>query len=182
MCAGHEDFIDHVVLDGGHAADSHAAAVLSLECVAAHTLDITHPGHRHDNILIGDQILVGQLIVKSDLCAALIAVFVADQDDLFADDAEQLVVITENRLVLGDPCEKFFVLVLDLLPLQSGQGAQAHLDDRVRLNIGKIKAFHEFGFRNLDIFRTADDLDDFIDVIEGDQQTFQDMTAVLRLL
>ena len=58
------------------------------------------------------------------------------------------------------------------MAFQPGQAAKTHLEDRRGLRLGKVEAF----LQTLGCFAvglgTADDLDNFIDVIKGNEQAF----------
>ena len=67
---------DVVVVDRAHTLDAFASAVLSLEVVGIHALDISLVRHGYNNVLISDEILILQLrVVIYYLGSPVVAVF-----------------------------------------------------------------------------------------------------------
>ena len=90
----HQKVFDVVVLDGLHPLNAAPAAVLAAEIVHAHPLDIAKLCHRNNRIRHRNHICHGQIhLVITDRGPSFIAVFVGNQQDFFADDAEQLFLI-----------------------------------------------------------------------------------------
>ena len=182
MIRRHEDIRDEIFIDGLHALDASAAAVLAAEVVRAHALDISEIRHGDDDIVIRDQILGFEFIVHAETRAAVIAVLVGDHIDLVADHTQQLLLVGKNALVVGDLFLEILVLRLQLTPFQTGQGAETHVDDRLGLGIGKSEGCHQLLLRDGHRLAGADDADDLFNVIKGDQQAFQNMGPFLCLV
>ena len=88
MGLSQKQVFDVIFIDRLHALDSLTAAVLVLEIVDAHALDVAKLGHRHDGILIRNQILHGHIkLVKANGSLTVIAVLVRDHKDFLADHA-----------------------------------------------------------------------------------------------
>ena len=87
VIGGHQKVLDEVLLDGLHSLDPLAAPVLALEVVHGHPLDIAQVGHGDHCVVVGDQILHGNVVIKADLCPAVIPVFVRDHQKLLPDHA-----------------------------------------------------------------------------------------------
>ena len=90
--------------------------------------------------------------------------------------------VGEDVLQLGDQLDHREVLVLDLLALERGQPSKLHLEDRVRLDLREREALHQVVARVLDVRRLADGADDRVEVVEGDLQSFEDVSPIARLL
>ena len=74
------------------------------------------------------------------------------------------------------------VLVLELLALEAGQAAEAHVDDRLGLAVGQGELGAQRSvFASSRVRRAADDLDDLDRCCRRDPQTFDDVLALLRL-
>ena len=73
------------------------------------------------------------------------------------------------------------VLVLDLLALEADQRAQAHVDDRLRLDVGEAEPRGEFRLGFVGRLARANDLDDFVDVVERDAVAFEQVRALFGL-
>ena len=81
----HEKIFDEVLIDGLHSLDSLSAAILALEIVHGHSLDVSKIGHRNYSVIVGDQVFHGHIIFKADLCPSVVTVFLGDHKDLFLD-------------------------------------------------------------------------------------------------
>ena len=81
----HEKILDEVLIDGLHSLDSLSAAVLALEIVHGHSLDVSKIGHGNYSVIVGDQVFHGHIIVEADLCPSVIPVLFGYHKDLFFD-------------------------------------------------------------------------------------------------
>ena len=93
----HQKLLDVVVLDGLHALDSLAAAVLAAEVVNGHTFDIAQFRHGDDSILARNQILHREIVlIKADGSSSVIAVFFGYGQNLPADNAKKHLAVCED--------------------------------------------------------------------------------------
>ena len=79
---------------------------------------------------------------------------------------------------MGDGLQQLGVLLEDLLPLQSGEPAKLHVQDRLRLDLGEAEADHEVRHGHVGRRGASDGLDHLIQVIEGDLETLQDVGPI----
>ena len=143
MGCGHQQIFDIIFLDGLHSLDSLAAAILALEIIAGHSLNIAKIGHGHNNIIIRDQILRRHIVfIISDGGPAVISVFISDEGELFFDNAKKFLFICQNCFQLSNLCLQIFVFIFQLLAFQTGQSTQTHVYDGLCLCIRKIKTLH----------------------------------------
>ena len=84
-------------------------------------------------------------------------------------------------VVPGDLLAQLRELVLDLVALEAGQAAQAHLEDRVGLDLREAEALDEAGLGLGVVVARADDLDDLVDVVQRDDVALEDVGALLGL-
>ena len=82
---------------------------------------------------------------------------------------------------LADPLHQVFVLVADLVRLERGEAGEAHVEDRLRLQLGELEALDQAVAGGLGVARAADQLDHRVEVVERDQQPLEDVGARLRL-
>ena len=87
---------------------------------------------------------------------------------------EDLLQARDELLHLGE-------LVQDLLALEAGEALELHLEDRLRLELGEAEARDEALARRVAVRRLLDELDDLVDVVEGDLEPEQDVLALARL-
>ena len=59
--------------------------------------------------------------------------------------------------------------------LQSSEGAQSHVDDFTCLNLIEVETHHEVVHRLLWIFGSTDDVYHFVNVVAGNDETFEDV-------
>ena len=138
---GHKQVLHEVGVLQVHAL--HALAAALLLAVGAHrqALDVAGLGHGDDHVLLGDEVFpLDVLRFASDAGAAGIAVLLLDLQQFVLDDLLQQALVGQDALVVGDLLAQLGQLFLDLLALQSGQAAQAHLQDGVGLLLGEPKA------------------------------------------
>ena len=167
------------VRDSDHAA---AAAVLRAERVDRDALDVAADGHGDDDLGVGDDVFDRKLAFERlDRGPARIADPLLDVERLVANHAEHPLLRREQIGEVGDRREQRVVLVLDLLPLESGERAQTHVDDRRSLHVGEAETRAEVRARVLDGLAAAHDRDDLIDVVECDAEAFEQVGALLRL-
>ena len=81
---------------------------------------------------------------------------------------------------VGDLLLQLLVLRLQLLPVQPLQGLQAHVQNGLGLHVVQPEAAHQVLLGV--VIAGADDADDLVDVVLGDEQTLQQMGALLGLL
>ena len=122
------------------------SAALCLICVGRHSLDVSEVCQRDRDILFIDQCLFIELaLVCNDLGAARVSPLALDLEQLVFDDAHQLVLVCEQALVVRDLLEE-----LEALEAES-------------------EGSHQF-FLGVVVCR-ADGRDDFVDVVERDDQS-----------
>ena len=174
---GDEQVLDRVLLAGDVADDPLAAAVLAAVGRDGLALDVAAAADRDDDVLVGDQVLVGHLPVGvvDDPGPSLAGVLPLELAELLLDDPEDPARVGQDVLELGDELDDREVLVLDLLALERRQPGQAHVEDRLGLQLGQLEPAHEVVAGGLDVGRLADRLDDPIEVVEGDLEALEDV-------
>ena len=138
----HEEVLDDVlfleVRNPDHAA---AAAILRAERVDRDALDVPTDRDGDDDFRVLDDVFDREFALERfDRCLAFVSEALADVFGLGFHDAQQAPFAREDVLQLGDRLEQLRVLVLDLLALEAGERAQAHVDDRVGLDITETEA------------------------------------------
>src|SRR3954452_8024492 len=140
--AGNEQVLDSILLDRLRADDALAAADLAAISGQWLALDVAARRDRDDDVLVRDQVLVGQLTVRIalDSCQSDAGVLRRELAQLVLDDREDTRRVRKDVLELGDELDRGEVLVLDLLALERCQTAQLHLEDGVGLNLTQLEA------------------------------------------
>ena len=154
-----------------------------MEIIESHALDVSETGKCNDRILSRNQRLVAEILrIKLDGCSPLVAVFVPDENDLIANDAQKNLLVTEDCFVLGNLLLQLVILLLQFLSFQTGKSTQTHIHDGLSLRFRKCKGFDEAfsGFRH--VFGRADDPDDLVNDIQRLQQALQNVGSFSRLV
>ena len=169
---------------GGHADQPLAAARLATIDRDGGALDVAAAGDGDEDVLVLDQVFDVELFIHAgqDLRPPRVAVLLLQLGQIFLDQLENLAVILQQALQVGDMGGDLGVLVLDLLPLQRSQPAQLHIEDGRGLNLGQAEARHQLAAGVVGVGRLANGLDDLIEVADGDEQAGQDMLAALGLV
>ncbi len=179
---GDEQVNDALLLLGLHPQQPLATAVLLLVGVERQPLDVAVAGDHDDHLLIGYEVLDVQLpVVDEDLGLAVITVALPHLQQLALDDGHDLADVGQDLLEPADRLLELGVLLAQLLDLQSGEGAQAHLQDGLGLDIVQLEALHEPEARLLAVGRSPDDADGVIDGVDGPDQADQYVMPLLRL-
>ncbi len=119
-------------------------------------------------------------IGKSDLCSPRVTIFFFDLRQLQLDDLFPSFFPGENIFQVFNGLQQSFVLLFYFKSLQSDEALQAHFQDGLGLQIAQAETAHQAGVRLFDRLRIADQLDDFIEVIQRDQQSFEDVRPFFR--
>ena len=136
MSSCHQKILNIVIVDLLNALDAASAAVLDLEVVHCHSLDVSERSHRYDCIDIRDQIFssdVGKILI--DLASSVVAELFCNDIDLILDDKKKFIVVREDRFEFSYSGKEFLMLLLQFLSFQTCQSAQTHIYDRLGLNI-----------------------------------------------
>ncbi len=89
--------------------------------------------------------------------------------------------VGEDRAELGDAFLEIGVLLLDPLALEAGEALKAKVEDRLRLDLCELETLLQAGTRFVGVGRSADERDDFVEVVEGSEVALEDVGALLRL-
>src|SRR5690606_34873854 len=180
--AAHQQLgVEVVVLD---ALVLGAAPAARLAAVAGErrALDVAAVGERDDHLLLGDQVVLGDVVVQvGDGGAARVVERLLLGDELGADHALELLVLGEDQLEARDLLLQLAVLLLDLLALQAREALQAHVEHGLRLRLGEAELAHEAVARLGAVLRGADQLDHGVEVVEGDEVALEDVRPLARL-
>ena len=199
---------DHEVVDGvflargsaGHAAPAPALQPVRLQRDALHVAAV---GDGDDDLLVRDEVLVGDLVDgwSEDLRTAVVAVVRHELAAVVLDQRVDLPGVREQVLEVRDLLHELGVLVHDALLLKRGEAAQLHVENRLRLPIGQVErldagsvgcegghgrpvefAAHQHRLRRVGGLRVADHGDDLVEAVDGLEQAIEHVGAVLRLL
>ena len=158
------------------------AAAGGLELTHRHPLEVAGLREQHDGALVGNQIDVLKPATEiEDFSAPRRLVAIAQLSQFGLDKTEHPFPAPEDVLVVRDLGDKVLVLQTDLVGLQRREPAQLHLQDGVRLDLGEAVAILQLLAGHGCVGCRPDQRDDRIQLIEGQQQTQQDVIPFLGL-
>ncbi len=88
--------------------------------------------------------------------------------------------ISEQGAELRDALLQIGVLVLDALALETREGAQTEVEDRLRLDLGELEALHQRRTRGIRVIRGPDERDDLVEVVERDEVALEHVRTLER--
>ena len=116
-----------------------------------------------------------------DLRAALVTVLLLDLQRFVLDDLHAKTLIGEHRAQVVDQLHQLGMLIADLVALETGEPLQAHIQDGLRLDLAQPELFHEAVPGLIGGLAGADQPDHRVQMVQCDEQTLEDMGALLRL-
>ena len=181
MGGGGEHIHHCILLPGGDALFAHTALALGGIFADGSALDVPVGGEGKDAFLLLDQVLDVDLVLHIlNLRLAVVAVLVGDGLQLLLQDGLYQILIPQHPQIIGDFLLQLLILVLELFPVQPLQSLQAHIQNGLSLDVVQAKALHQV-FLGI-VIAGADDMDDLVNVVLGNQQTLQQMGPLLSLL
>ena len=175
--------LDLVLFLEVHAGHADAAALLLAVGGDGQPLDVAGLGDGDRHLLFGDEILeVDLALVRHDVGAAVVVVETPDLGKLGLDDAEDGVLVAEQRAQVADAGEQAGVLFLDLVALEAGELLEPQVEDGLSLRSRELEGVDERVARRLAVGSVADDADDLVEIVEGDEQALEDVGPRLGLV
>ncbi len=145
-------------------------------------LDVAGGGQRDHHLLVGDHVLdIDLALGEGDLGAALVAVLLGQLAELLADDPVDQALVAEDLAQRLDLRHQLGVLLADLVRLEAGEALQAHVEDRLGLDLGQPELIDEAGAGDVRIGRGADQRDHGVEVVERDEDALEHVGAGLGL-
>ena len=179
---GRIDVLDEVLVARGAPLGTPAAAVLRTVLGQRRALDVAHVRDGDDHVVVGVEVLGVELLRGVDnLRAALVAVLLLDLEQLLLDNLELHADVGQHLLQVGNLLFELVALGHQLAVLEPREGAQTHLDDGRSLDVAQPEALNHRLLGGVGGLRRADDVDNLVDVVLGDEQTQHDVEALLGL-
>ena len=103
MGGRHKQILDVIILQCLHTLDALASAVLALEVVRSHSLNISKFGHCDHCILSRNQILCRNIVyIISDRSLSVVSVFLCNCKNFFPNHAKKKTSVRKDSLVFTD--------------------------------------------------------------------------------
>ncbi len=125
-------------------------------------------GDRDDHVLVGDQILdleARRLLAGDDLGPPRVAEALLQRIELVPDEFQDERAVGEDLPVALDPRDRLCVLVVDLLPLETGQPLQPHLENRLGLLLRETECLQQPLTRRLHVRGGPDQGDHRVELV-----------------
>src|SRR5581483_712159 len=179
---GGEQCLDEVLFLDAHTDLALATAPLGPVEGDRVPLDVAGVGNGDDDFLLGDKVFDADFrVFLDDLRPPLVLVSLPDLDQLVLDDLPHQRLAAQHGAKILDLLEDFTVLLDEFGALQLRQALQAHVEDRVGLDLGERQPLHQTTARLVRRLSPADQRDHRVEVVERDLEPFEDMGAFLRL-
>ena len=178
----HKKGLDKILLPGAHPDTALAAAVLHAIDADGGSLQIPRMGHGDHHVLDGDQVLqrnLGSLV--HDGRATLVPVLLADRLEFLHQELLEGRVAGKDLPELGDLPGKFGVFLIQLFPLQAGEGPQLHIQNVASLDGGEREFSHQAVPSFLGRPGPANDPDHPVDMVQRLEEALQDVGPFLGL-
>ena len=181
MGGSNKEVLDKVVLFERDALNTLATTLLRAINLNRNALYITCVSDGNNHILFSDEVLNVQVlnVLVRNLCTTLISIAVRNFSELISDNSQNLVLMGEKILVIGNIKSKLRNLIHKILTRQAGKTAKTHLKDCLTLNLIQTKALVHTLLCFSIILRAANDVNNLVDVIDCGQKTFQNVDALL---
>src|SRR5215211_1850089 len=169
--------VDVVALFEFHPCDADPAAALLAERVDGDALQIAAVGDGDHHLLLGYEVLYLEIdaLLGRDRRPAIVRVGRPDLAELFLDDPVDLGLVGQDALQILDLLAQVTVLLLDLPALHSGEPLQPEVEDGLRMALGEPEPLHQVLARRLHAARASDGSDDLVQVLQRDEQAFEDV-------
>ena len=164
-----------------HTDDPSAAAVLALISIQRGTFHIVQIGQsEYAGFFIDEVFHIDLTGILDQFCSSVVSVFFTDGYNFIFDDTQHQFSVRQDHFVVSDLLLQFCIFRIDLFFFQTLQSSQLHFQNGLCLHIGQTETFHQSFFRI--IITCTDNADHFIDVIDGDTQTFQNVGSFFCLI
>ena len=175
--------LDEVLITSRTGFRTDTAARLLTEVCQRRTFDVAEVRDGDNHIVVRIHILRVELGSHlHDLRLALVAVFLFDLDELCIDHVVTHLFAGEQFVQMCDQFLDLLIFSLQFVDTQAGEGTQTHIYDRFGLQVIEIESLLEIQLSVCRSTACADDLNHLVDVINGDDQAFQDMCFLLGFL
>ncbi|MNI10344.1 hypothetical protein D3C73_634510 [compost metagenome] len=169
-----------VLVFGIHPHNAAASALLAAIGADRQTLNISGMRNSDDNLFTRNQILIQDAFFSNrDFCTAVIRIPVTDLLELIADNLQYEMLISQNLTVLSNLGQQLIIFVLNFFTFQAGQTLHPHIKDGLCLLYAETECAHQAIPRNISRAGCADQSNNFIQMIQCDTQSFQNMRPCL---
>ena len=179
---GHEQVLGEVVELGGRTARSYPTPALRPVLGQAGALDITLARDGDDHRLVGNHVDFVELATNViDFRAPAVAVAVLDFLQLIADNLLLHLRRSQYLIEVVNLPHQLLELGHDFVALQAREALQAHIQNGAGLYLAQSVLFDELRAGGIAVAGASDKGNNLVQVVEGDEQTLQDVGSFLGL-
>ena len=144
VASGNKHLFNEVLLLCAHTDDTLTASVLRHVCIRLLTLNITRMAHcEYAGMSFNEVLKVNLLSCLNNFSASFITKLVLYLAKLVFENILNLTLVGKNGLKLRYNNGKLCNSVFNLLPFKSGKLTESHLNDSLRLSVGKTESFYK---------------------------------------
>ena len=177
------DILGEVLVASAGSLGTYTTASLLTEFRQWSTLDITQVTHGDDHWVVRIEILwVKLVVVWLDHGAARVTILLLHLVELVLHHLLAKLWVVENLIQVVDGLHQLVELVVQLFQAQAGQLAQSHIHDGLTLQFIQLESLLQVALGIGWSLAGTDDVNHLVDVVAGDDQSFEDMSTLLRLL
>ena len=122
------------------------------------------------------------MVEGDNLCTTLVAILLLHLLELVLHDLLAALRIVENLLQVGNELHQVVELLVELVDTQTSELRETHIDDGLRLELVQIEADLQVTLGVRRRLRVADDANHLVDIVDSDDQAFQDVGTLLGFL
>ena len=172
-CRCIEQVVYSVFILRSHALDTAASLVLRMVYIGVDALHVTPAGQRKDHAFVRNHVFDGKIRrIGYDLRAPFITEFFLSIEEFRLYDFHNFVFICQNATQVSNAFFQFRIFFFDFFAFQAGQSTQTHVEDGNGLFFAEAELAHQRLFGNIVCRRFTNCLDDFIDVVQSNEQAF----------
>ncbi len=175
-----EEIDDLIFSMGLHALDAAPAPALGAEGGGRNALDVGAGAVGNQLVVLLDKVFFAEVAghAVGDVRAPQVAEALLQPQNVFPDQPADFGRVGQEIDQIIDAGHDLGILIDDLLPFQSGQPAQLHVENGLGLDFREPEFFHERGARIVGRLAFADRLDHFVQVVQRDEQPFQNVGSL----
>ena len=136
----------------------------------------------YHNLIVGKEVFgIKLLVAQANLGTALVAVLFFHLLQFVLNYLIAEFVVGKDLLVVSNASLQFLILLVEFVLLNVGELGEAHVHDCLSLEVVEREAFLERVAGSLRVLGGADNMDHLVDVVTRDDESFEDMRALLGL-
>ena len=177
-----DNLIYHILFLCSHTDNALSSPSLSGIDVGRQTLDIPVFCKSNHTSMTLNQVLINNFIGWGDnFGSSFIGIFTLDFKKIILNDLFDSPFVSKNILKILNQSHKLFQLVLNLLSFKSGKLSERHLNDSLRLFVGKTEPFAKRLLCAGNRGGCFHYLHNFIDIVKSDFISFENMSSCFSL-